>query len=128
MKLLVDTHVFFWWLTEDRHLTAAARRALEDVGNQVVISAVVAWEIATKTRIGKWAEAEVIVNDIENVIAARGFEPLSISIAHARLAGLMPGDHRDPFDRLLSAQAEIENVPLVTSDRAFRRFGTRTLW
>lgn len=128
MRLLVDTHAFFWWLQGSERLSRAAAEALESTDNEALVSSVVAWEMATKSRIGKWPEGERVANDIETVIQARGLTALPISIGHARYAGLFPGDHRDPFDRILAAQSELENAPLVTADPIFRSFGVRVLW
>jgi PIN domain nuclease of toxin-antitoxin system len=128
MRLLVDTHAFFWWLTIDRKLSRRALEALEDEGNEILVSAVVAWELATKSRLGKWPEGHVAVHEMDDFVRVNDLQPLPISIDHGRLAGLLPGRHRDPFDRMLAAQSKIEGVPLVTADPFFRDFGTSTLW
>ena len=127
-RILLDTHAYFWWATDDRKLSRVADAAIRDDETQVLVSVVTAWELATKARIGKWPGAAAIVTDIEDALASRGFEPLAITLTHAKLAGFLPGAHRDPFDRMLAAQARIENVPLVTVDAAFREFGIQTLW
>ncbi len=128
MKIVVDTHVFFWWLKVDRKLSRVAWTALEDSANEVLISAVVAWEVATKARIGKWPDADGVLEDLDNFIEANALRPLSISIAHARLAGRLPGSHRDPFDRMLVAQAQIEDAVLLTADPALSGFEVKILW
>src|SRR5262249_50043035 len=128
MRLLVDTHAFFWWLKNDGRLSRRALRSLENAGNEILISPVVAWELATKSRIGKWPEGQVVVHDLNNLIAANGLTELPISIDHGRLAGLLPGAHRDPFDRMLAAQAKLEALTLVTGDRVFSEFGIQVLW
>jgi PIN domain nuclease of toxin-antitoxin system len=128
MRLLVDTHAFFWWLTVDKKLSPSALSVLEDDSNEVLVSSVVVWELATKSRLGRWPEASPIVEGLDEFILASGLRPLPITIGHGRLAGLLAGDHRDPFDRMLAAQARIEEVPLVTVDRAFARFGVDVLW
>jgi PIN domain nuclease of toxin-antitoxin system len=128
MRLLVDTHAFFWWLTIDRKLSRRALEALEDEGNEILVSAVVAWELATKSRLGKWPEGHVAVHEMDDFVRVNDLQPLPISIDHGRLAGLLSGRHRDPFDRMLAAQSKIEGVPLVTADPFFRDFGTSTLW
>jgi PIN domain nuclease of toxin-antitoxin system len=127
MTILLDSHTFFWWITDDEKLSALANQTIQDE-EKVYVSAVVAWEIATKVRSGKWPDAELIVSGFFDLLAHYGFSGLSISLAHAHLAGSLPGAHRDPFDRMLAAQAQIENVPLVTGDPVFRAFGTRVLW
>jgi PIN domain nuclease of toxin-antitoxin system len=128
MRLLLDTHAFFWWLKGDRRLSTRAGVAIDNADNDILVSAVVAWEMASKSRIGKWPEGRIVVDDIEGVVAAKGLEPLPVSLAHARRAGLLDGEHRDPFDRLLAAQAEIEGATLVTADSVFRTFGVSVLW
>ena len=127
MTILLDSHVFFWWATNDRQLSYSAATAIEQ-DSQVCISPVVAWEIATKVRSGKWPEAQWLAERFFEVVNSYGFAPLPLTLEHAHLAGTMPGRHRDPFDRLLAAQAHIENVPLVTADPAFREFDVRILW
>jgi PIN domain nuclease of toxin-antitoxin system len=128
MRLLVDTHAFFWWATTDRKLSVRARVALEDDANEILISPVVAWELATKTRLGKWPEAHRAVAEMEDFVAANGLHQLPVLIGHGLLAGSLPGDHRDPFDRMLAAQSRIERVPLITADPAFRGFGVEVFW
>ena len=128
MKILVDTRAFFWWLTGDPKLSSRARDLLEDKGNDLMVSSVVAWELATKSRIGKWPSGVAAADEIDRLIETNRLRPLAISVAHARLAGRLPGDHRDPFDRMLAAQSDLEGVPLVTRDRIFRDFGIEVLW
>jgi PIN domain nuclease of toxin-antitoxin system len=128
MKLLFDTHAYFWWQTNDRRLSARARDAILDSTDEVFVSAATAWELATKTRTGKWPEAEVLAKDIELALEEEGFDALAVGLDHARLAGFLPGPHGDLFDRMLAAQSQIENAALVTADPVFRIFGTRTLW
>jgi PIN domain nuclease of toxin-antitoxin system len=127
MTILLDSHAFFWWVTDNEKLSALAKQTIQDE-QQVYVSAVVAWEIATKARLGKWPDAELIVSGFFDLLAHYGFSSLSVSLEHGHLAGSLPGAHRDPFDRMLAAQAQIENVPLVTGDPVFRAFGTRVLW
>ena len=128
MKLLLDTHVYAWWATGDRRLSRAARAGLETADAELLISSVVAWELANKLRIGKWPAAEAILGDLTSAVAAKRLTPLPITLAHARRAGLIPSDHRDPFDRLLAAQAEIEDAALVTADPAFGQLGVEVVW
>jgi PIN domain nuclease of toxin-antitoxin system len=129
MKVLVDTHAFFWWVTDDPQLSIDARNLLTDVEGEVAISAVVAWELATKARIGKWPGASELVGRLDGIIEDNtALVRLPITLGHAREAGLMPGSHRDPFDRMLAAQAQIEDIPLVSADPVFRTFGVRVIW
>ena len=128
MKLVLDSHVFFWWSVNHPKLSRTARVAIEDPENEVYASAVVAWEMATKVRLGKWHEARPVAVLFDDVVIRNGFTPLSISPVHARVAGFLPGRHGDPFDRMLAAQAQVEQMPLVTADPAFRAFGTTVIW
>ena len=108
MRLLLDTHVLFWWLIEESQLSPTAHAAIKAKGNEVNASVATAWEMAIKTGLGKWPEAEPLVMDFEQQLANNGIHILPISIDHARVSGMMRNAHRDPFDRLLAAQAQIE--------------------
>ena len=127
MRLLLDTHALLWWLAGDRRLSAAARRAIENEHHDVYVSAASAWEISTKHRLGK-LDASAIAGQLGALIAAQGFEPLDMTVNHAERAGMLPGDHRDPFDRMLAAQAQANNLTLVSNDAAFDGYGVTLLW
>ena len=128
MKILFDSHSLVWFLDGDERLSGRARAAIEQDDATLYVSAVSAWEIANKVRLGKWPEAAILVETFAQTMDRYALEPLPVTMAHAHLAGSMAGRHRDPFDRMLAAQAQIENVPLVTADPVFRAFGTRVLW
>ena len=128
MRLLLDTHAFLWWLEGNRRLSGTARRAIEDAANDMVVSAVSAWEITTKHRVGKLPHAEAVARNVAGAIASQGFEELAISVADAERAGRLPGPHRDPFDRLLAAQALARNLVVVSVDRVFDRYGVNRMW
>ena len=128
MKLLLDTHALLWWLDGDERLSPSARSLIGDENTVVYVSAASAWEIATKVRIGKLPGAVEVAEQFMEVIGQQNFEGLSISLGHARLAGLLPGKHRDPFDRMLIAQAQIESLPLVSIEQLFDNFGIRRIW
>jgi PIN domain nuclease of toxin-antitoxin system len=128
MKILVDTHALVWWIIDNPSLSARTRALFADESNEILVSAVVAWELATKARSGKWPEALAIATSIASVIADNRFTPLSITVEHARAAGLFIWQHRDPFDRMLTAQAQVEGIPLVSADPVFRSFGTPVIW
>ena len=128
MRLLLDTHAFLWWLEGNRRLSGTARRAIEDAANDMVVSAVSAWEITTKHRVGKLPHAEAVARNVAGAIAGQGFEELAISVEDAERAGRLPGPHRDPFDRLLAAQALARKLVVVSVDRVFDRYGVNRMW
>lgn len=128
MNLLLDTHAFLWWLADDARLPRNARSAISDRGNTVLVSAVSAMEITTKHRIGKLPEAGALADDIGDVVSLCGFEALSISVRHGETAGRLAILHKDPFDRLLIAQALVDGLTLVTNERLFDDAGVRRLW
>ena len=128
MRLLLDTHAFFWWCAGSGRLSLPARRAIADESNDVLISAATAWEIATKHRIGRLPDAEALALDITGAIRGQNFEELPITVEDAAHAGALPGPHRDPFDRMLIAQALARNLVLVSNESLFDRYGIRRLW
>ncbi|MFD1192813.1 MULTISPECIES: type II toxin-antitoxin system VapC family toxin [Phenylobacterium] len=128
MRLLLDTHALLWWLAGDEALSHPARQAIADPANPVFVSAASLWEITTKHRLGKLPGVAAIAHDLEAVVADNGFEPLPISLRHGQVAGSLPGPHRDPFDRMLIAQAMGENLTLVSNEAAFDVYGVSRLW
>lgn len=125
---LLDTHAFLWWLAASERLSEPARRAIADDANEFTVSAASAWEIATKARIGKLPDAMDLAGDIAGHIARQGFQELAISVADAERAGGLPGPHRDPFDRMLIAQALTYDLPVVSADTMFDRYGVARFW
>ena len=128
MRLLLDTHAFLWWLDGDRRLSRKVRALIGDEGNVVLVSAASAWEISTKARLGKLPGAVDVAADIAGSVAAQNFSALDITILHAQRAGRLPGEHRDPFDRMLAAQAQLEDLPIVSDDRVFDEYGVSRIW
>lgn len=128
MTLLLDTHALLWWLSGDRALSEAARAAIGDEDNRVLVSAASAWEIATKVRIGKLPGCAWLAANLPQVLRDQDFEPLEVSLPHALRAGGLPGEHRDPFDRMLIAQAVALDIPLVSNEALFDGYGVRRLW
>jgi PIN domain nuclease of toxin-antitoxin system len=128
VRLLLDTHALLWWLDGDRRLSLKARRAIANESNAILVSAASAWEITTKARLGKLPGAGDVAADVAACVAAQGFLSLDITLLHAQRAGSLSGTHRDPFDRMLIAQSQIEDVALVTDDEAFDAFDVRRLW
>ena len=127
-ELLLDTHALLWWLAEPDRLSTAAHQAIADPGNRVHVSAASGWEIATKVRLGKLPAASELLDDLPQLLAAQGFEKLPITLLHGLHAGRYPMAHRDPFDRLLAAQAELGGLTLVSLDPALQSFPCNLLW
>lgn len=128
MRLLLDTHALLWWLTGDTGLSAASRAEIGLPEREVLVSSASFWEIATKVRLGRLPQATTIVSDLPGIAQSQGFRVLPISADHALRAGLLPGEHRDPFDRMLAAQAQLENLVLVSNDIAFDQWCAFRLW
>ncbi|MDE2782536.1 MAG: type II toxin-antitoxin system VapC family toxin [Gemmatimonadota bacterium] len=128
MQVLVDTHAFLWWLAGNRKMSEAAREVIDNPRNSVLVSAASAWEITTKHRLGKLPGAAIVAGDVMAAIDGHGFEPLAITVAHAERAGRLPGPHRDPFDRMLIAQSLAHDLPLVSNESLFDRYGVRRIW
>lgn len=128
MRLLLDTHAFICWLAGDAALSRAGRRAVTDDGNDVYVSTALAWEIATKHRLGKLAAAGTLASDVAAAVASQGFILLPITMRHAQAAGGLAGTHEDPFDRMLMAQASFESMVLVSRETVFDTYGVQRLW
>jgi PIN domain nuclease of toxin-antitoxin system len=127
MRLLLDTHALVWWWTDDPRLSAGARKAIRRESNEILVSAASAWELSTKQRLGKLGLPDA-VERFGELCAADGFSHLAVSWAHAQRAGTYPQPHRDPFDRMLAAQAELERLTLITADPALAAFPGKRLW
>jgi len=128
MRVLIDTHVFLWAISGDKRLSREALGVLSSFENEIFVSAASAWEIATKYRLGKLPTAAVLAGSVRGVVEQLGFRALPISLGHAERAGALPGEHRDPFDRMLIAQSQAENLPLVSNERLFDAYGIRRIW
>jgi PIN domain nuclease of toxin-antitoxin system len=128
LELLLDTHALLWWLDGDTRLSEPAAAAIGNPSTRVFVSAASAWEIGTKVRIGKLPGAVEVAERFTDIIRSQNFDLLPISVEHARKAGLMPGEHRDPFDRMLIAQSQMEGLDLVSNEALFDRFGIRRVW
>ncbi len=128
VRLLLDTHALIWWLAGDQALSSRAREAIEDEANSIAVSAASAMEVATKFRIGKLPDAALLAQNFEAIIADQGFIELAIAIHHALRAGEMNIVHKDPFDRLLIAQAQAEDMVLVSNEALFDGFAVKRLW
>jgi PIN domain nuclease of toxin-antitoxin system len=128
VRLLLDTHALVWFVLGDAKLSAPARTAIEDPNVQTDVSVASIWEIAIKVGVGKWPEAEPLLGNIEHRLVLARIGLIPISVAHARHAGLMQSAHRDPFDRLLAAQAAIEGLTVVTIVHKLAGLGVSVLW
>ena len=126
--MLLDTHALLWWLSDDTALTRPARKTIADTRNSIIVSAASAWEIATKVRLGKLPTANDLAADFSGHLDRDGFQLLAISAEHGVRAGLLPGPHKDPFDRMLIAQAQAENMPIVSNEILFESYGIRRIW
>ena len=124
MNLLLDTHALLWWLADDAPLKSEAREAMSDASNIIYVSAASAWEISIKKALGKLDAPD----DLHAALVANHFQPLPITIPHAISAGQLPRHHDDPFDRMLIAQAQAEQLTLVTHDAMFRPYGIPIIW
>ena len=128
MRLLLDSHALIWWFAVSERLSQAALQAIGDDGNDILVSAASAWEITTKHRLGRLPEAEALVLDFTGTIARQDFEELPITVDDAARAGALPGPHRDPFDRILIAQALARNLVLISNESLFDWYSVRRLW
>ena len=128
MKLLLDTHVLLWWLAGSERLSIAARTRIADTNNEVYVSAVSAWEVATKVRLGRLGGPAFLALEFGEHVARQGFRKLGITTAHAYRAGSLPRAHGDPFDRMLIAQAQAETLIIVSTEAVFDTYGVQRLW
>lgn len=128
MQALLDTHALLWWLSDNPALTKAARKIIADTKNGVFVSAASAWEIATKVRLGKLPTGADLAADFVGHLEREGFQVLAIAVDHGIRAGLLPGPHKDPFDRMLIAQAQAEDMPIVSNEIVFDSYGVRRIW
>lgn len=128
MRLLLDTHAFVWAVADPERLSKSATEAIVSGANQLFLSSATAWELATKYRVGKLPQAKPLLDDFESLAEDLTAAHLSMDHAHAALAGLLPGEHRDPFDRMLAAQAKLEGLHVVTRDPAFAAFDVPVVW
>ncbi len=128
MRILLDTQALLWWLGGDSALSDTARNAIADESNEVFVSAASAWEVTTKHRLGKLPGVGPLAVDFAREVRAQGFVPLPITLEHGQSAGALPGAHRDPFDRMLIAQANDERMALVSNEAIFDAYGLTRVW
>jgi len=127
LKCLLDTHALLWWLQEHPSLSSKARKTIASAENQILVSTATVWELAIKNHSGK-LEIPGLLDDFENKLTEEGMLILSISLDHALRAGSLPMHHRDPFDRMLIAQAQAEGFSLISNDTVFDRYGLSRIW
>lgn len=128
MRLLLDTHSFLWFILNDPQLSAAARAAISDPNSDVLVSPATYWEIAIKVSTGKYTLTTPYQHFIEYNITANDFEVLHVEPRHTAVVATLPFHHKDPFDRLLIAQALAEDITLVSNETLFDAYGVRRLW
>jgi len=128
MRVLLDTHVLLWWLLDEDVIPLAARAAIADEANDTFVSAASAWEIAIRYKTGKLPSAGPLMVNLENAILDEGFGGMSVTLRHGELAGSLPLHHKDPFDRMLIAQALAESLTLISNERLFDNYGVTRLW
>ncbi len=128
MRVLLDTHAYFWWRADPSRLSPAARDAIRDRATVVYVSAATVWELSIKAHVKGWEAARVLLLDIEDHMRTQGMLELPISLAHAREAGSLPLVHRDPFDRMLIAQARVERCQIVSNESLFDAYGVSRRW
>jgi PIN domain nuclease of toxin-antitoxin system len=126
VRALLDTHTLLWWILDDPTLTRRAETVIADTGNSIVVSAASAWELSIKFSLGKLPSASDLITNFSDEMENEGFQLLPISVEHGIRAGLLPGLHKDPFDRMLIAQAE--NIPIISNEAVFEGYGVRRLW
>ena len=122
MRLLLDTHVLLWWLADDRKLAENGRAIIASPDNELFVSSASLWEISIKAALGR---LEIELDDLEDAIARSGFRSLPIGFRHALTAGRLPAVHRDPFDRMLVAQASVEELRVLSHDCVFERYSPK---
>lgn len=128
LGFLIDTHVLLWWFFNDPKVSRTAYKIIEDPENTILVSSASGWEIATKYRLGKLPYAGEAIERLPELIRRSRMTELPISLIHAIKAGSLPGPHKDPFDRMLTAQGQLEGVPIITSDAAFGDYDVVTIW
>ncbi|HVY84575.1 MAG TPA: type II toxin-antitoxin system VapC family toxin [Caulobacterales bacterium] len=128
MKFLLDTHTLIWWASDDTKLSLKARKAMKARASTLYVSAASAYEMAYKFNIGKAPKVQALLRDLQNLMAEHGLEPLPITLEHGRRAGELDGAHRDPWDRILAAQAIVEDLAIISNDEKLSELGAKRFW
>lgn len=128
MRVLLDTHAFLWWISDDPRLSAQARAVISDGGNRLFFSVASAWEIAIKAQLGKLTLPESPEQFLVDQLLKNSIASLPVQMHHALRVYHLPRLHRDPFDRMLVAQSQLEDLPIVTADAAFAQYDVTVIW
>ena len=128
MKILLDTHTFLWWITDDQKLSGRAREIISDGSNELFLSAATGWEIAIKVKIGRLKLPEEPIRFILEQMRINAIQSLPIQMNHALHVSTLPQHHRDPFDRLLIATAQLEGLPILSSDHQLANYQVEVIW
>ncbi len=128
MNILLDTHAFLWFIAGSNELSDKARELIEDENNRVFLSAASLWEMAIKVSLEKLTLSEPFETLIPEQLALNGMEILGITVAHTTQVAILPFHHRDPFDRLIIAQALEEQIPVISADDTFDKYGVTRIW
>jgi PIN domain nuclease of toxin-antitoxin system len=128
VRLLLDTHALLWWFSDDPALPTSTRKLIVQPDSSVFVSAVSAWEVATKFRLGRLPSASDLVQDFGGYLEREKFLGLPVTYDHGLRAGMLPGPHQDPFDRMLIAQALEERLPIITADPLFSKYPVEVIW
>ena len=128
MKALLDTQVFLWWISDDPRLSSRASAIIKDGNNKLFLSAASGWEIAIKVRLGRLTLPEPLETFVPEQMALNAIESLPIQMSHALHVYTLPDHHRDPFDRMLIAQAQLENLPILSADPQISLYAVETVW
>jgi len=128
MKVLLDTHTFLWWITDDPQLSPRARQLMGDTNTEPLLSAVSGWEIAIKSRLGKLRLPSDLPGFVTEQLRINAIQVLPIQMAHALHVFTLPNYHRDPFDRMLVAQSQLEKLPILTGDPQITQYAVTVIW
>jgi PIN domain nuclease of toxin-antitoxin system len=128
MRALLDTHTFLWWITDDHRLSDRVREIMGNMESELYLSVASGWEMAIKAGIGKLSLPGDLELFISEQLSINAVNPLPIQMGHALYVHILPDYHRDPFDRLIIAQARIEGMPILTADQQIMRYPVKTIW
>lgn len=128
MRALLDTHTFLWWITDDPQLSPRVREIISDGANELFLSAASGWEMAIKAKLGRLHLPDNLESFIFEQLAINAIESLPVQMSHALHVYMLPDHHRDPFDRLLIAQAQLEDLPILTIDPQIAQYTVKTIW